>query len=667
MSQAIKLKRILVANRGEIACRILKTAKELGYETVAVYSEADAKAPHVAMADVAVCIGAAPVSESYLCIEKVIAAAVEVEADTIHPGYGFLSENAGFAKACADANIVFVGPSAEAIDLMGNKAAAKRHMLDASVPCVPGYQGEDQCDDVFVRAANGIGFPIMVKAAAGGGGRGLRLVEDASGLVQAIKVARSEAENAFGSSELILEKAILSPRHVEIQVFADNAGNVVHMGERDCSVQRRHQKVIEEAPCPIMTESLRAEMGSAAVSAAKSIGYVGAGTVEFLLDASGSFYFLEMNTRLQVEHPVTEMVTGHDLVALQFSVAEGRPLGFAQKDIKLIGHAMEVRLYAEDPENDFLPETGMIAHWQASTTVRTDSGITSGQVVSPFYDPMLVKMVSHGATREEARLKLVKAIKDTALFGLKTNASFLLDCLENEVFVDGSATTHFVADQMSDSIGIKSNPTSFEIAIASVLDYFCAAQVARRQSLGVAKQLSNWASASTLVTPLKYQFNDYEASVFIRPRGLEIYDVEVNSEHFTVETLDVIKNSALIEVNGQKISVIYHFAGAAELWMAIEGRSFLYHNQIQAPVGGGHEQAEGSVFAPMHGLVLEVRAEVGGVVEAGDCLATLEAMKMQHQITATMSGTIKEVMIKQGQQISADQLMFEIEEEGEVA
>ena len=368
---------ILIANRGEIACRIIRTAKAMGFRTIAVYSDADSHTPHVKIADQAVNIGPAPVGESYLVVDKILAAAKETNAGAIHPGYGFLSENADFAKACKKHGLVFIGPEPDAIDLMGDKAKAKRRMIKAGVPCIPGYQGKKQDDMTLIAESKKIGFPIMVKAAAGGGGRGMRFVDNPKQLLNAIKDARSEAANAFGSDVLILEKAIQQPRHVEIQIFADKYGNTIHLGERDCSVQRRHQKVLEEAPCPIMTPVLREKMGAAAVKAAKDIGYVGAGTVEFMLETSGQFYFLEMNTRLQVEHPVTEMITGLDLVALQIRVARGETIDLAQDDIKLTGHAIEARLYAEDPAQDFLPATGLINLWEPASTdgIRIDSGI----------------------------------------------------------------------------------------------------------------------------------------------------------------------------------------------------------------------------------------------------------------------------------------------------
>ncbi|WP_372876492.1 acetyl/propionyl/methylcrotonyl-CoA carboxylase subunit alpha, partial [Pseudomonas sp.] len=393
--------KILIANRGEIACRVMRTAQDIGYRTVAVYSEADSDARHVHLADEAVCIGPAQVNQSYLLIDAIIAAAQKTGADAIHPGYGFLSENADFARACEAAGIVFIGPTVEAIHLMGSKRLSKIAMLQAGVPCIPGYEGAEQDDETLSREAERIGFPLMIKASAGGGGRGMRLVHESSELLAQIRTARSEAQNAFGSAELILERAVIQPRHVEIQVFGDAHGNIVYLGERDCSVQRRHQKVVEEAPCPLMTPELRQAMGEAAVKAAASVDYVGAGTVEFLLDRNGEFFFLEMNTRLQVEHPVTELITGQDLVAWQIRTASGQPLPLKQEEIRLTGHAMEVRLYAENSAQNFLPQTGQVLRWEPALLdgIRIDHGLLEGQVISPFYDPMLAKVIAYGATR----------------------------------------------------------------------------------------------------------------------------------------------------------------------------------------------------------------------------------------------------------------------------
>jgi len=660
----IPIKRILVANRGEIACRIFKTASAQGYETVAVYSEADADALHVSLADSAVPIGPASVAESYLCAEKVIAAAIEAGADAIHPGYGFLSENAAFARACADAGLVFIGPDADAIDLMGNKAAAKRCMHEAGVPCVPGYHGTEQSDAAMVAAADDIGFPIMVKAAAGGGGRGMRLVDSADSLVGALAAARSEALNAFGSEELILEKAIINPRHVEIQVFGDSTGSIIHMGERDCSVQRRHQKVIEEAPCPVMTDMLRAEMGEAAVNAAKAVAYVGAGTVEFLLDTEGSFYFLEMNTRLQVEHPVTEMVTGLDLVALQLSVAEGRPLGIAQADIVLSGHAIEVRLYAEDPAADFLPATGPVRYWQPPVGVRTDSGIISGQDVSPYYDPMLAKIVAHAETRGEARLKLIAALKKTVLFGTKTNLEFLIACLEADIFARGDANTGFIDDNFSAEQMLEVAPSLDEMAAAAVLDYCLRAEEASAASLGVAGTLRNWSSASGLAAPVSYGFGGETTDLTVRPLCDNAYAVDCGEDTMHVSVNAIEDNKAQFHVDEAAKPVVYFREAYGLLHVAFGGRSFAFVNQIHSAIGMAGAQEDGTVTAPMHGMLLAVKASVGLAVKAGDSLAVLEAMKMQHQILAGVDGIIEAVQVAEGEQVAADQILFEIKEDG---
>ncbi len=443
--------KILVANRGEIAWRIMRTAKAMGYRTVAVYSDADKDAPHVAFADEAVRIGPPLVGESYLSIDRILEAAHKSGADAVHPGYGFLSENEAFAAACEKAGLVFIGPPPAAIAAMGNKAAAKRRMIDAGVPCVPGYQGADQSDANLEKEARKIGLPVMVKAAAGGGGRGMRLVEREADLQEAIRTARTEAESAFGSGELILEKAVIDARHVEIQVFADAHGNVIHLGERDCSVQRRHQKVIEEAPSPAVNADLRGRMGAAAVAVARAIDYRGAGTVEFLLGADGAFYFLEMNTRLQVEHPVTEAITGQDLVAWQLKVASGEKLPLTQAQVKFSGHAIEVRLYAEDAYAGFLPQTGRIDVWRPASGpgIRVDHGMKAGLAISPFYDPMIAKVIAHGGTREEARLRLIHALRKTVVLGPTTNRHFLIRLLEHPEFVAGRATTAFIGKHFS--------------------------------------------------------------------------------------------------------------------------------------------------------------------------------------------------------------------------
>ena len=466
----IPFHKILIANRGEIARRIARTARRFGYGVVAVNSDADAGALHVREADQAVHIGEAPPLQSYLNIGAIIAAAKSSGADAVHPGYGFLAENEDFAQACLDAGLVFIGPSPKAIGAMGNKARAKEIMRAAGVPCVPGYQGSDQSESTMLAEANKIGFPVMIKAVAGGGGRGMRLVPDAAAFASSLRTARSEAQGAFGDPTMILERAIINPRHIEIQVFGDCFGHAIHLGERDCSVQRRHQKLIEEAPSPAVSPDLRARMGAVAVAAVKALGYEGAGTLEFLLDPSGEFYFMEMNTRLQVEHPVTEAITGLDLVELQLRVAHGEPLGLQQDDIRFSGHAIEVRLCAEDATRDFMPQAGRLALWQIPDGVRVEHALKSGVEISPFYNSMIAKIIAFGATREQARSKLICSLEQTAAFGLTTNQAFLMSCLRHPVFARGDATTAFV-EKYRETLLPPRKQTSSDVALAALLLY----------------------------------------------------------------------------------------------------------------------------------------------------------------------------------------------------
>ncbi|MBK6512496.1 MAG: acetyl-CoA carboxylase biotin carboxylase subunit [Haliea sp.] len=550
---------VLVANRGEIACRVMRTARAQGYRTIAVYSDADAAAPHVLMADEAVHIGPGPVNESYLVVANILAAAKTSGAEAIHPGYGFLSENAAFAQACEDAGLVFIGPRPDAIHLMGNKAEAKRRMIAAGVPCVPGYEGEDQGDATLLREGAKIELPLMVKAAAGGGGRGMRLVHKADELANAIKLARAEATSAFGNGDLILEKAIIRPRHVEVQVFGDSHGNIVHLGERDCSVQRRHQKVVEEAPCPVMTDALREAMGAAAVTAAQSINYRGAGTVEFLLDEQGKFYFLEMNTRLQVEHPVTELITGLDLVALQLQVAQGEPLGFTQGDVTLTGHAIEVRLYTEDPSQDFLPTSGPVDLWSppSGTGIRVDSGICSGQQISPFYDPMVAKIIGSGPTRDIARLRLIEALKETVLFGPRHNRDFLVACLQKPCFAAGQATTAFIAEEFAEGEIADAQPEFADSAVAAVVELALEHRELHNSSVIVAPELRDWASASPLVSRKRYQHGEQVHDLAITPLGRARYRVFDASHSVVVELLSMADSTAHVAIDETKHVVRY--------------------------------------------------------------------------------------------------------------
>ena len=657
---------ILIANRGEIACRVIRTAKQLGYRTIAVYSDADAAAPHVQLADEAVRIGPGPVGESYLLPERILEAAVHSGAEAIHPGYGFLSENAAFAAAVEDAGLVFIGPSAEAIEVMGNKAESKRRMIAAGVPCVPGYEGHDQGDKTLIAEGAKIPLPLMVKAAAGGGGRGMRLVHDQADLGNAIKLARAEAESAFGSGELILEQAIIQPRHVEIQVFADSFGNTVHLGERDCSVQRRHQKVIEEAPCPIMTSELREQMGQSAIDAARSVSYRGAGTVEFLLDNSGRFYFLEMNTRLQVEHPVTELITGLDLVALQIAVAQGEALGLEQADIQLEGHAIEVRLYTEDPSQDFLPASGPVELWQPATGVgvRIDSGICTGQGISPFYDPMVAKVIGYGPTREVARLRLIAALRETVLFGTPNNIRFLMQCLEKQQFIDGFSTTAFIAEEFSDADLANPLPQFADAAVAAVLELRLEHNQLFERALGVSHNLKDWTSASPLVSRKQYQFDQLIHDLSVSPQGDGSYlvsSMDTGESRSLVVTLSGLKDTrAELLVDGKAITATYSSPVKGQLYCSIQGRSALFKDLIildglvDQAVGGGR------VIAPMHGLLLDVLVAPGDQVVAGQVLAVLEAMKMHYEISAEIDGTVMDVSAVTGNQVATDDLLVEI-------
>ena len=659
---------ILIANRGEIACRVIRTAKKLGYRTVAVYSDADAGAPHVKLADDAVRIGSGPVGESYLVPELILQAAASSGAESIHPGYGFLSENAAFAEAVESAGLVFIGPTREAIDVMGNKAESKRRMIEAGVPCVPGYEGHDQSDKTLIAEGLKIDLPLMVKAAAGGGGRGMRLVHDQADLANAIKLARAEAEGAFGSGELILEKAIIKPRHVEIQVFADTFGNTVHLGERDCSVQRRHQKVIEEAPCPIMTPELREKMGQSAIDAAKSVNYRGAGTVEFLLDDSGFFYFLEMNTRLQVEHPVTELITGLDLVELQISVAQGEPLDLSQDDISLEGHAIEVRLYTEDPSQDFLPASGPVDLWAPASGVgvRIDDGISTGQAISPFYDPMVAKVIGYGPTREAARLRLIGALKETVLFGTPSNKDFLIQCLDKQSFIDGAATTAFIGEEFS-AADLDAAPVSFlDSAVAATLELCLENKAHFQRSLLVSCELKNWTIASAMVSRKQYQFVDITHDLSISPinSSADTYHVADTAaeQSAVIQVISMQDNKAVVLFDGVKLVAQFMQRQRGQIYCSIQGRGAFFKDLII--LDGVVDDAEGGgrVIAPMHGLLLEVMVSAGDEVVKGQTLAVLEAMKMHYEILAEVDGTVEEVSAVAGSQVAVDDVLIEIKE-----
>ena len=640
--------KILVANRGEIAVRVMQTAKAMGYATVAVYSDADKNARHVQLADEAVYIGASKVSESYLSIANIIQACKKTGADAVHPGYGFLSENTDFAAACIEHRITFIGPSAASIQLMGSKRLSKIAMLAAGVPCVPGYEGAEQQIEHLAQQAEKIGYPLMVKASAGGGGRGMRLVQQSSELLEALKTARSEAENAFGSGELILEKAVIAPRHVEIQIFGDMQGNHVYLFERDCSIQRRHQKVVEEAPCPIMTPELRQKMGEAAVAAAKACDYIGAGTVEFLLDQSGQFYFLEMNTRLQVEHPVTEMVTGLDLVEWQLRVANGETLPLAQSELTLTGHAIEVRLYAEDPRQDFLPQTGSVLRWKPSAlpNVRIDYGLLPQDEISPFYDPMVAKIIAYGKTRADAIRLLARAVDDCVLLGVDSNKQFLVNLLRHPIIVAGDTNTAFIQQHFHSDPSLHPQNIDLEnLAVAAAI-------------LTHAFQQTSWNTAIAPRLPLKLKINDQKLDLLIQQIAQNI-TVEICGQSQTIELIQQNHQQLIYVIDGVRRKVdyvlkdqqLYLDAGNGNL--SIENITYAAPEIIQLT-------GDGKTRAPMDGAIVNIAVNQGDVVVKGQTLLVLEAMKIQQHIKADVDGVVEEIIGQVGQQVKKRQVLMHI-------
>jgi len=660
-----KITKVLVANRGEIAVRVIRTARDLGYRTVAVYSEADAGALHVQEADQAVCIGPAAVGESYLVADKILAAAKQTGADAIHPGYGFLSENAAFSEACEAQGITFIGPRSEAINLMGSKRLSKIAMIEADVPCIPGYQDADQSDETLLAKAEAIGFPLMVKASAGGGGRGMRLVFEQSELAEAIRTARSEAESAFGSGELILERAVIEPRHIEIQVFADEHGNAVYLGERDCSIQRRHQKVVEEAPSPFVDPELRQRMGEAAVNAAKACNYRGAGTVEFLVDADKNFYFLEMNTRLQVEHPVTELITGLDLVAWQLKVAAGETLPLTQEQVELKGHAVEVRLYAEDPRNNFMPQTGQVRLWDypERAGIRMDHGIQTGQEVSPFYDPMIAKVIAYGDNRSEAIRRLASAVQDTQLLGMNNNKLFLQNVLRHEVFGAGEATTAFIEQHFSSDVSMdQKEPSAATLARAAMLYFQCSIE-------GSQDAKFHWGRS----TPQSYAYKlafDGKANTVNLSESEHQFEISVVKDgadegSTSLQFVSHDENSCVFIENGVRETLSFAFDNNT-LYLDDGTGHFILENVTQQPAAAAGGAGSGQVKASMDGAIVDVLVKEGDTVEAGQTLVVLEAMKMEHPLKAGISGTVTAISCEAGQQVKSKQLLVTVEgDEGE--
>ncbi len=641
------LRKLLIANRGEIAVRINRTAQALGYRTVAVYSEADAGALHVTEADEAVCLGPAQANASYLNSEAVLEAARITGADSIHPGYGFLSENAEFARACRAAGLVFVGPPEAAIELMASKRRAKEAMVAAGVPVVPGYESARASDAALTDAADALGYPLMIKASAGGGGRGMRLVRQASELAEALTRARSEARQAFGDDELILERAVVDARHVEIQVFADRHGHVVHLGDRDCSIQRRHQKVVEEAPSPFVTPALRQAMGEAAVRAARACGYEGAGTVEFLVGQDRTFYFLEMNTRLQVEHPVTEQITGQDLVAWQLAVAEGRPLPLTQAEIPLHGHAIEARLYAEDPARAFQPQTGTLLRFDAATGegVRVDTGVRAGDRISPHYDPMLAKIVAWGSDRDQARRRLIRALEDTVVFGVTTNRHFLSRVIDHDLFGQGNATTAFLEQTFATSPCLSPQPPALaELAIAAAI-------------LGTDGG-AGWSNAGTGVIPLTLASGDTVHHLRLCRHDQALTVTEGDRSH-TLTLMSRSRGQVDFIAQGVRQVCQYQLQGDCLYWQA-SGQTWSVRDLTHQPATTDAPDHGGEVRASMDGAIVEVRVSEGDTVSPGQTLAVLEAMKMEHPLRATGAGVIARIHIQPGDQVGRGQRLIEI-------
>jgi geranyl-CoA carboxylase alpha subunit len=649
MKLQANISRVLVANRGEIACRVIDSVQAAGLEAVAVYSDADASALFVALADACVAIGGQTPAESYLDIHKIIAAALKSGADAIHPGYGFLSENAEFASACAAKGITFIGPSPEAIRLMGNKASAKALMIEAGVPCVPGYQGDAQDNASLVAAAQKIGFPLMVKAAAGGGGRGMRLVQKAAELEEAIDSARAEAASAFGSGELILERAILHSRHIEVQIAGDQHGNVIHLGERDCSAQRRHQKVIEECPSPFVSTELRERMGLAAVNAARAVNYAGVGTVEFLVDEDQHFYFLEMNTRLQVEHPVTELVTDTDLVDWQLQIANGQPLPCGQGDIQFDGHAIEVRIYAEDPTRDFMPQTGTVVLFEPyeHVGVRIDHGLYSGCQVTPYYDAMLAKVICWGRDREEARRRLVRALSQTRLLGLVTNKRFLVQLLNEPTFIQGETTTAFISPELLTRLNQPDHQHEMALAAALIarqgsMPKFGAGSWSNTQPMPVIDKLQVNAVVTTLSSLTGGNICQVQVEGFAQGVDIRINACNAGQVSYTCDGVD---REAVFHLTDEHISI------------DLGARSLHAEIVTYVPAASKDAASSGQIKASTEGLVVEVLVAVGDTVVKGQTLLIVEAMKMQHRHLADGDGEVVTVAVTSGSQVKNRQFL----------
>jgi 3-methylcrotonyl-CoA carboxylase alpha subunit len=641
--QCAMFDKILIANRGEIACRIIRTAHRLGIECVAVYSTADSNSLHVSLADSAFCIGHPDAASSYLNIDAIMAAALKSGAQAIHPGYGFLSENPDFARACAEAGIVFVGPSIPALETMGSKQLSKQMLQKTDVPLTPGYHGKDQSDKRLHKEAEQIGLPVLLKAANGGGGKGMRAVHDLSDFEQALAAARRESIACFGDDTLLIEKLVHNPRHVELQIMADNHGQIVHLFERDCSIQRRHQKIIEEAPAPNLPPALREAMAGAAITVAQAIDYRGAGTVEFLVDEKHQFYFMEMNTRLQVEHPVTEMITGLDLVEWQLRIANNEHLPCAQSKIHAHGHAMECRIYAEDPQHGFIPSTGQLHFLQtpAGDGIRIDTGVTLNSTISMYYDPMIAKLIAWGETREEARLRMEQALRHYHIGGVKTNISFLQAIFRHPKFIDAKANTGFLDNETLD---MPSTDISLALSMAACVDYLAAKQTSdslHADTFGWQNHLdSHWDN--------RYSLDGEEHTVRVTPGIMDQVTLEVGNHKATWKAG---KTDNLLHMdNGEQTQKIF--------FERVKNKRIFYTEsgpvtveQLDAQHSAAAHPLAGQLTAPMPATVVAILKTVGDTIKTGDCLMVLEAMKMEHSIHAPADGRLTDIFYDIGAQV----------------
>ena len=671
------INKLLIANRGEIACRVIKTANAQGIKTVAVYSDADKNALHVQMADEAVYLGPSPSKESYLRGELIIEKAKELGVDAIHPGYGFLSENAEFANLCAKNNIIFVGPPASAIEAMGSKSAAKHIMEKAGVPLVPGYHGDDQSEAVLKGAADDMGYPVLLKAAAGGGGKGMRQVWSEKEFSQALNAAKRESMASFGDDHMLVEKYLTRPRHVEIQVFCDTHGNGVYLFERDCSVQRRHQKIIEEAPAPNMSQSVREKMGEAAILAAKAINYVGAGTVEFLLDEDDSFYFMEMNTRLQVEHPVTEMITREDLVHWQLTIAEGKPLPKQQNELTLTGHAFEARIYAEDPNNEFLPSTGtlrLLRTPKENDVVRVDTGVVEGDEVSVFYDPMIAKLVVWGENREIALKRLISALGDYYIDGVSTNIDFLKRVATHPAFVAAELTTTFVEKHHDSLFSATSNDaasddTQVNIPVMALLSLLNRKVSRSDKTPSVWSTVGAWRANASHTETLTLLCNQEEVHVGVKHQrhGTEdAWELSVGDNSYNVEG-KLVDSALHATINGYKSTFTY--SDNDGVFTLFNKDTLAKFSLISASLGDDNDDnGDANFSAPMNGTIVAHLVEKGVLVKKGEPILVMEAMKMEHSIIAPHDGTVEEFFFNPGELVDggATLLAFSTKEAAEV-